>query len=70
MCDKTCKRADASCSFEESNPRMENIPPKFRQNDIYKAFRIFYADKIGDPWYAYKDSKVEIPEFLIKNDFA
>ena len=44
----------------------KNIPPQYRQNDIYKAFRVFYAYCIGDPWTAYAKDKVDIPEFLIE----
>ena len=46
-------------------PEWKNIPPQFRQNNVYKAFRIFYAHCIGDPWTAYAKDKVDIPEFLL-----
>ena len=46
-------------------PEWKNIPPQYRQNDVYKAFRVFYAYCIGDPWTAYAKDKVDIPEFLI-----
>ena len=56
-----------SAHLKKIVPEWKNIPPKFRQNDVYKAFRIFYAHCIGDPWAAYAKDKVDIPEFLLGN---
>lgn len=70
-----CKTKPVSAEMPEAHlkkliPEWKNIPPKFRQNDVYKAFRIFYSHCIGDPWTAYAKDKVDIPEFLTKNDLA
>ena len=54
--------------LKEIIPEWKNIPPQFRQNDVYKAFKIFYAHCIGDPWEAYAKDKVDIPDFLIRNN--
>ena len=49
-------------------PEWKNIPPKYRCNDVYMAFKRFYKSKIEDPFEEYKFSKTDIPEFLISNN--
>ena len=50
-------------------PEWKNIPPKYRENDVYKAMRRFYSSRICDVVQEYSDSKRDIPEFLIKGNF-
>lgn len=44
----------------------KNIPKRIRCRDVLEMYRRYYVSLIGDPFIAYKDSNVDIPDFVIK----
>lgn len=44
----------------------KNIPRQYRCKDIMTMYRRYYVAQIGNPFEAYKDSKIDIPDFVIK----
>ena len=46
-------------------PVWQTIPPKYRNKDIYKSYRDYYAHLIKDPFNDYALSNRDIPEFVL-----
>lgn len=45
----------------------KNLPLKYRKKDIIEGYRKYYKSLIIDPFYEYRDSKRDIPEWLLDN---
>ena len=58
-----------SAHLKKIIPEWKNIPPKYRENDVYKAMRRFYSSRICDVVQEYANSKRDIPEFLTRGNF-
>lgn len=55
----------ANLKPEDNVPDWKQIPPKFRNVDIYAGFRSYYSSKIENPVEEYENSNREIPDFVL-----
>lgn len=57
-----------SAHLKKIIPEWKNIPPKYRENDVYKAMRRYYSSRICDVAQEYANSRRDIPDFLIRKN--